>query len=209
VEKVLPAFDSKALQARLARLDHKQRLAFGASCCERLLPNYSAFQQDAGWGDISPVRRSLDFVWSFLYRESIDLEEAERITAACEAVAPSSDDCESLYVTAAQDACFAVCGLLDCLRHDDVERIVQVATYATDSVDLYVQEVENMAANDPQLEQKILAHRLMQRELSTQEQTLALLEQSPSVSSELLDQIKALWDNEGRSNLDLPKAAAG
>lgn len=206
---MLSAFDSKALQARLTRLDRKQRLAFGASCCERLLPNYSAFQQDTGWGDIFPVRRALDFVWSFLYRESIDLEDAERITAACEAVAPSSDDFESLYVTAAQDACFAVCSLVDCLRQDDVERIVQVATYATDSVDLYVQEVENMAANDPQLEQKILAHRLMQRELSTQEQTLALIEQSPSVSSELLDQIKALWNNEGRSNLDLPKAATG
>jgi hypothetical protein len=149
-------------------LDHKQQLAFGASCRERLLPNSSAFQRDTGWGDISPVRRALDFVWSFLYGESIDLDEAEGITAACEAVTPSSDDFESLYVTAAQDACFAVCSLLDCLRQDDVERIVQVATYATDSVDLYVQEVENMAANDPQLERKILAHRLMQRERCSQ-----------------------------------------
>jgi predicted ATPase len=33
---VLPAFDSEALQTRLTRLDHTQRLAFGASCCERL-----------------------------------------------------------------------------------------------------------------------------------------------------------------------------
>lgn len=50
---VLPAFNGEALMERLIRLDNKRQLAFGAVCCERLLPNYLAFQKNAGWGGVS------------------------------------------------------------------------------------------------------------------------------------------------------------
>ena len=57
------ASDVNYLRARLVKLDPDQQLVFGTVCCERLLPNYIAFQKDAGWGDITPVRKALDFVW--------------------------------------------------------------------------------------------------------------------------------------------------
>lgn len=107
-------------------------------------------------------------------------------------------------MTSAQDACFAVCGLLDYLLESDVDKIVQAATYATDSVDLYAQEIESMAPNDPQLEQKILTHRLMQRELAKQEEDLKAIELASSLNQEFLAQRKASWNNNGKSNLDLP-----
>lgn len=87
---------------------------------------------------------------------------------------------------------------------NDVDKIVQAATYATDSVDLYVQEIENMSPNDPTLEKKILAHHLMQRELAQQEENLKMIEQTPSLSREFLAQLKQSWGNNGKSNLDIP-----
>lgn len=143
-------------------------------------------------------------VWAFIHSQTPSSQEIKEATAFCEAVAPNSDDFVSLYVTSAQDACFSVCGLLDCLLKNDLDKVVQAATYATDSVDLYVQEIERMAPDDPQLEQKILTHRLMQRELAHQEQDLNALEQAPFLSQEFLAQRKASWNNNGRSNLDLP-----
>lgn len=201
---VMPAFNCSALRVRLKKIDSKRQLAFGALCCERLLPNYLAFQQDTGWGDIAPVRKALDCVWAFLHGQTPSIQEIKDATVSCESAVPNSDDFVSLYVTSAQDACFAVCGLLDYLLEKNVDMVVQVATYATDSVDLYVQEIESMAPNDPQLEQKILTHRLMQRELSQQEEDLKAIELAPSLSQEFLAQRKASWNNNGKSNLDLP-----
>ena len=201
---LLPAFNADNLRARLVKLSNEQQLAFGAICCERLLPNYQAFQQDVGWGDIHPIRKALDFVWASLKGESVSLEEVKAIMASCESAAPDSEDFDSLYVSLAQDGCFAVCSLLDYLLENDVNRVVQAATYATDSVDLYVQEIENLAPNDPELEQKILNHSFMQSELSQQEENLKTVEQAGVSVLEFLDDFKKSWNNEGKSNLDLP-----
>lgn len=46
----MPGFNGSALNDRLKTLDNKRQLAFGALCCERLLPSYLAFQRDAGCG---------------------------------------------------------------------------------------------------------------------------------------------------------------
>jgi uncharacterized tellurite resistance protein B-like protein len=81
---------------------------------------------------------------------------------------------------------------------------VQTAVYATDSVDLYVQEIENMAPNDPELERKILMHHLMQRELTEQQRNLKMIEQAFALTPEFLTQLKESWDNKGKSNLDIP-----
>ena len=201
---LLPAFNADSLRARLVKLDSNQQLLFGALCCERLLPNYMAFQQDTVEGDIMPIREALDFVWASLENESVDTQAVKSITTSCESVAPDSEDFESLYVSSAQDACFAVCGLLDYLIKSDVDKIVQAVTYATDSVDLYVQEIEHMVPGDPELEQKILDHHLMQRELAQQEKNLVDIEQATALGSDFLSYLKQSWNNEGKSNLDLP-----
>lgn len=201
---IMAAFNRVNLRNRLVKLDSERQIAFGAACCERLLPNYVAFQRDAAWGNFAAVRNALDYVWLFLNGQSFSMQEIKEITHLCESAAPNSDDFASLYVTAAQDACFSVCGLLDYLIQKDVDKIVQVATYATDSVDLYVQEIECMDPNDPKLEQKILTHRLMQRELARQENDLQALEAVASLSQEFLGQLKTSWNNGGKSNLDLP-----
>ncbi len=201
----LPAFNGETLKGRLNKMDKKRQLACGATCCERLLPNYLAFQQDTGWGDISPIRNALNLVWSFLEDCQLpNAQEIRKITAHCEFVIPDSEKFESLYVSSAQDACFAVCNLLDFMIDSDVDKIVLAARYATDSVDLYVQELENMEPNTSELEQKILTHKLMQRELTKQEDDLRAIEKTSSLDSNFLTQLRSSWNNNGKSNLDLP-----
>lgn len=201
---VIPAFDATLLKGRLARLGEKQLLAFGAICCERLLPNYVAFQQDSGFGNVVPMRKGLDLVWAFLGGGAISSDEICEAVVACESVAPSSEESNSLFVTAAQDACFAVCSLLDFLQENNLDKIVQVAAYATDSVDLYVQEIEGITPNDPLLEDRILTHSLMQRELRQQDVDLQAVEKIQSVTHEFLSELKSLWKNDGRGNLGAP-----
>lgn len=198
----MPAFDAQLLKDRLAALSLEKKLAFGVLCCERLLPNYLAFQKDSGWGDDAHVRNALDCATSFVLGKKPNLQEIKTASAACESAAPNSDDFSSIYVTSAQDACFSICSLLDCLIEEDVGKIVRAAIYATESVDLYVQEIEAMDPADPQLEKRILMHHLMQRELQQQEKDLVAIESVDALSLIFLEERKSSWSNEGKGNLD-------
>jgi uncharacterized protein YjaG (DUF416 family) len=200
---VIPKFNPSNLKNRLNNFSNKQQLAFGVLCCERLIPNYSAFQNEVGWGDISIVRGALDGVGASFDHKALNSQEIINAALLCESVAPNSENFSSLYVTSAQDTCFAICNLLDFLLESDTNKIVQVATYATDSVDLYIQEIERISPDDPQLEQKILLHRLMQRELLQQEEDLKAIELASSINQNFLINRKAACSNRGKSNLDL------
>ena len=201
---VLPSFNRETLKNRLLKLDDKKKLAFGAICCKRLLPNYLAFQRDENWGKFSDLQSVLDFIWSSCIEMPERSKSFSTMIETCELISPSSDDFESLYVTSAQEACFSVCSLLDYLYSHDIEHIIQVANYATDTVDLYVQEMEQFLAEDPNLEQKILAHPLMQRELMQQQDNLKYLENACPWNHNTLNKLKNSWNNNGKSNLDIP-----
>lgn len=180
------------IREQLVALDSGRRLVFGALCCERLLPNYISFQSDSGWGEFAPVRKALDCVWAHVYGDVQTNTEIVDASSACELAAPSSDDFTSIYVTAAQDACFAVCSLLDYVLENDIDKIVQAATYATDSVDLFVQETDGIEPGDPEHEAKIVRHPLMQRELERQASDLEAIRSAQAMSRDFIGERKAM-----------------
>lgn len=192
------------IREQLVALDSGRRLVFGALCCERLLPNYISFQRDSGWGDFAAVRKALDCVWAHVYGNAQQDAEIVDASSACELAAPSSDDFTSIYVTAAQDACFAVCSLLDYVLENDIDKIVQAATYATDSVDLFVQETNGIVPGDPELEAKILRHPLMQRELERQGSDLEAIRSAQAMSRDFIGERKAMNGYGEIGNLNLP-----
>ncbi len=157
----------------LAKMQPHQQLAFGASCCERMLPNYEMFVREVNWGDVGPLRRALDTVWNACERTYPREAQLRDLLAQCEQCAPDSEDFTSLYTSLAQDAVFAICALIDFLLDRNVDRIVSVGRFSTDSIDLFVQEREEMDPQDPLREQKLLKHPLMQQELARQQRDLA------------------------------------
>jgi len=149
------------------------------------------------------LQNALDAAWASVEAPSPMGDVVPQLIERCERAAPGSADFDSLFVTAAQDACFAVCALLDHTASPEVERIVQTATYATDSIDHYVQEVEKLLPDDPSLESKILAHPLMQQELRRQETILSILEQGGAFDEAVLLRLKQVGKGSGQGNLRL------
>ncbi len=190
-------YDKDSLQKRLSSLPHEKRLAFGLSCCERLIGNYVAFRKDEGWGDETVLRTTLERLWSLLSGHILRPKEIAELTNNCEAVAPNSDNFDALLTSAAQDAVFAICSVLDYLADGEVSRLARTSGYAIDSIDLYVQEIESMSANLPDLEERIRAHPLMQREIGHQYRTLEFLEEGGSAS-----QVREFGDVKGEGNLE-------
>jgi uncharacterized protein YjaG (DUF416 family) len=166
------AFDIERTRAALAKLLFHQQLAFGAACCERMLPNYETFMREVGWGEVLPLRHALDVVWAACEGRRPREAELRNHVSEVENRIPDSEDFTSLHVASAQDAACAICALLDFLLGGDLDRVVSAAQLSTDSVDLIVQERAGMDPQDPRLEQKILEHPMMQQELVRQRRDL-------------------------------------
>lgn len=172
----IPAFDPERLAAALGRLRPRQRIAFGAACCVRMLPSYARFKEETGWGIDSPLKRAVDLCWHACGNRQPDRGELRRLLEECESSAPSSEDFQSLYTSAAQDAAFAICSMIDYLLEERISALVRAGQYPTDSLDLLIQEMTNQDPLDPDLEEKILLHPLMQQELQRQARDLQELQ---------------------------------
>jgi len=179
---VVLAYDNAEILRRLNGLSHNHRLAFGASCCERLFGNYVAFKKEVQWGNEIPLRQSLDKIWDIASGEATSLEEIARLGEACESVAPDADDFDSLLTASAQDCVFAICYVLDYIRDGNIEELARSSSYPVDTVDLYVQEIEGMVPNSEGLEDRIRQHELMQHEIVRQHNDLTMLENADGIN---------------------------
>jgi len=192
-------------QRRLEALPSRNCVAFGLSCCERMLPNYLAFKRKVKWGDERPLQQALDELWKYVEGQVLDESTAKRLLAACEVVAPDSDDFSELLTGAAQEACFSICCILEYLLHGDVEQIAQVSSFAIDTLDLYISALldgfstaARAVPYNPEREERIRLHPLMQRELARQDADLKLLANNPDFSL-----LKPQWRAPEKSNIDL------
>lgn len=171
----METFDEDRLRQSLAQLEPWKRVAFMALSCERMVPNYDRFTADSGFGDSQVLRRGIEAAWSWLESDLVP-DDLETVRARVEEQAPNTEDFSSPFTSAALDAANAVAGLLEAIAERDGADPVEVASLARDTVDLYVQEIDNLDPNDPGLEDAIRRHPLMQAELRRQRDDLGYLE---------------------------------
>ena len=196
---LLPAFDAVALLARVKRLAPLSQLAFGAACCERMAPNFEAFRRATGYGDTAVLGFATGYVWSVAMGGGVDAYQVQRWIAQCEHLAPNSEYFDSMLVTPAQDACFATCSVLGYLLNGNASEIVQAAAYATDTIDLYVQELEAMLPDSADAA-PVYQHPLMQQELRRQQGELQLLE-SAALNPAMVARLRDLGSYAGLGSL--------
>lgn len=199
--KILPAFDKEKLKKQLFFLTREQQLAFAVLCCERLIPNYKRFFEETQYGNLYYLLEGVSIVWHEVKKQSVGVEKISSTNIECENCAPSSSDHASILVTAAQDACFSVCALLDYIVKPDGEKIVLPAMYATDTVDLLVQEFENMKPNDSRLEEKINTHPAMQQELQMQKDSLSSIKKIFNYDESIIESLKKMYSSSSLEKL--------
>jgi len=197
------SFDPKSLKRDLDRLSRTHRVVFAAACCERLLPNYSAFAQQVRWGNPETLRAALDYIWDTVENGgAVDREEINRLIERCDAVIPDTADFDTSSVSAALDAGTAVVETLRSLLDGDSQRVVDVASFCRDTVDMYIQDRDHLDYNnDPLFETKIAQDPLMKRELARQSAILLELATHPVLDRSLLRRLREESADGGRSNI--------
>lgn len=198
------SFDPDSLKRALEQISWKHRAVFGAACCERLLPNYVAFVEEVRWGEPETLRSGIDYVWSVATGGLLNPAEVQRLIQRCDSIIPDAEDFATPSVSAALDAGTAVVETLQSLLDSDVQRIVDVASFCRDTVDMYIQNRDRLDYNnDPLFETKIARDPLMKRELDRQSAILTDLAENPVLDGALLRRLRKESADGGRSNIGL------
>lgn len=194
--------DPTDLRNRLHALSDLKRLAFLLACAERMYPNYLAFHRHHGWGEPQSIRRSLDLIW--LRLEGADVSDgASELLTEVEKVTPDTEDFDSLYVSPALDAAVVASILLESVGAISVEKILEGLTLATDTIDMYVQELDQIPPSAEDLESRIDSHPLMQKELRRRLENLETLEHLDLSDPSQQAKLKLGWRNPETSSIGL------
>ena len=185
-------FNKVVLAARIGRLVRWKALAFGLSVCERMYPVFPIFAERNGHHGVEVLRVALDGIWTELMagRDRADLNSEAK---QCMDVAPDMDDYDGLYASAAMDAACSTSILLEAMSGDHVSAAADIASLGWDTVDMLVQQYEDMDSQDPELEARILEHPLMQKELAHQRLDLEFLESLGNNLAEEAPLLVARW----------------
>jgi uncharacterized protein YjaG (DUF416 family) len=187
---------------KLKECDFHKQAAFAYLTCERLYPNYVYFSQNYDFGDPAVLREALDYIYNHLFEQDPDKNKIGAIIQKVEENTPDTEDFSAIFVSSALDACTSILDSLDFLIDKDFSKIQSISAYGTDTIEMYIQEIEKLDFNtDKDFQKKINNHPLMKREVAIQTGIISFL------NNKTLDygDIQALFDqqNEKRGSLNL------
>lgn len=189
-------FDERQLVLTLERLSPRLRVIFAAACAERLLPAYEAFSSLTGRGDAGALTHLLAWLWESIASGQKPGSEADAKIDACMRLIPQEDEGPWVEEQAsAEDAGAAVAYALRCQKNGESQEAAWAARRAYEALDHYVISREDIDLSLPGAEARVLAHSLVQAELTRQYRDLADLldlgdEDVGDVAARLRDQAK-------------------
>lgn len=184
---------------RLQQLDPRRQQAFMAALCERLLPNYRLYAETIGRGDAHGLRVILDLVWERLAVKEARIDFDRQAEKLADLEPPAEDD--SFGARRALEAVVALSALLDTLRGEAPEAVLEVSRASRSGVRAYIELTEG-EEDAARLGELVRGHPLMADENGFQDAALEAVEAGP-LDRDALKALRRLGRNDGISNLGL------
>lgn len=189
---------ARGFHQRMQALPVPRQQAFMAALSQRMLPNYVLYSDTTGQGDPAGVRAILDLVWEQLLVKDAKIDFERQVEKLAELEPPASDD--SFGARRATDAVVAISAILDTLRGEAPEAILEVSRVSRAAVRAFIEltEGEEDAAT---LAKIIKQHPLMEDENDFQDAVLEAAE--GDFQHDHIKALRMLGRNGGVSNLGL------
>ena len=205
-------FEFDTLEKELEDLPGLHRVAFAAACCERLLPNYSAFCRMYDFGDATIPRNALDEVWEILQGKPVDTERINQLREDCgrEDIFPDdldfggADNCFE-----GQEALIAIRATLAACLDPTLENIVHIASSARNTIEISIRhndESWNVSWEKDGKEKyysAIVSHPLAVREMAKEAEDLQRLKETETLNRDFIEWLRTSSDNNWKSLIDL------
>lgn len=182
-------FDEQALMRQLDRLPPRSRVAFAASCAQRLAGVYHPLLAQVGQSDrAADFDRALEYVWSRILKPS-EGGTAEHLLADIMALIPDQDAPGWTPLTAyGDDALSALAYCVSCLQSGDARDAAWAARRVYEALDFFVTNRDNITLGDSAAETRVLSDSIVQAELARQARDLDELSRlGDTLSEEVLD----------------------
>jgi uncharacterized protein len=163
------------VQGLIEQLTIEKQFVFAILCCERLFENYVVFSSKYKWGNVGDLKISIDTLVKYIENKYFDKDEILFLIRKIDKATPNTEDFNSILVSFALDACNSIYEALEFILDPQIEKIVDIATFARDTVDMYIQEKNHLAFNDPFFEFKIENDYYMVQEKALQKGQLNFL----------------------------------
>ncbi len=211
----LDFFELDALQKELQTLPDLHRLAFSASMCERMLPNYVAYHRSEDWDtktppNINSLRNMLDKIWDFIQGEKLTENEICTFIKNCDNLIQDGDSTMSEYYTEGTNTVDLICNTLRACLQPTVENIIKIVkTVELTFADFIISEEETLDPNwwKRSFTQKkiyVSNHSLTIREREKQRDDLQLLKSKKILDKNFIQLLRHSFDNAEKSILNLP-----
>jgi uncharacterized protein YjaG (DUF416 family) len=183
-------FQEKALKQGLDRLPPRSRVAFAASCAQRLASVYHRYAAQSGQADRGDLfDDALAYVWTHLWTTP-NKPTIDRLLADVMALIPDEDAPGWTPMTpCAEDATSALAYCLRCLQSGDAQEATWAAGRVYEALDHFVTSRDDISPSEPGGEARILGDSVIQTELERQARDIAELR---SVGD---SQSRTLFDN--------------
>ncbi|NII83153.1 DUF416 family protein [Pedobacter sp. SG908] len=170
------------IKGKLKSLTTEQQLLFAALTCERLYPNYVYFHKRFDWGDPKVLLDSMEIIYQSLFFKTLfGSDEIQEHAEAVDMVTPDTEDYSEVFVSFALDACTSVYSTLNFMRDQNLDHVADVASYARDTVDMFIQVRDNLDMHVKDLETRIANDPLMIQEKGRQ---LSIIEKLKALDGE-------------------------
>ena len=171
-------------------LSPKKQLAFALLVFERMLPSLIAFSKDTGFDD-SCYLQAKDAAWAALE----DAPVGESLNVACRRCAPDTEEYQHDLTSFALDAALAMSDIMEFTQDGCAEHITSVSTRAGDSVDLYLNGLDDSIVT-PRGDE-LAFHPLMREEHRREETDIRFLADLPEqFSDETILSLRARADTQ-------------
>lgn len=208
----LKLYEFNVLEAELTELSPVHRLVFAASCCERLLPNYSLVKQEDGWGDPSILRNALNKVWSFIEGQPVNAKQIRQLLKVCQEAVPNADDVSgSQYYVEAQEAASAICFTLEACLDPTPKNIIKVPKCVTNTIDGYLSAMKDIEDSNwweekslEEQKEEFSKHVFAIGEIAKQSEDLQNLKPVEKLDINFIQCFRTSFVNQRKSLLDLP-----
>jgi uncharacterized protein YjaG (DUF416 family) len=189
---------------KLERLDFTKQLTFAYLTCERLFPNYVYFSRNYNFGNPDVLREAIDYLYLNIFEKHFDKIKIKNLTKKINSNTPDPGEFSTVLASSALDACATISESLDFLVDRKILKLKNISTYATDTVDMYIQHIEALDFNkNKNFQLKIDNHPLMKKEIEIQTGIISFLSHSRTLDFGDLQTLIQLQESTKKSNLDL------
>jgi uncharacterized protein YjaG (DUF416 family) len=176
----------------ISQLPPSHQVALAALTCDKMLPSIKCFDELEAVKGENLFKEAIAALYVFSVGRPLSLTAYGHLADRLNDFWPDLDESTNLYASYAFDACVALSEALAYVLSQDTTHVLQCLTAATDTVDMYAQDLENPDLPQEDLSKYIDATPVMQREQQRQGQLIQLLLETPLLDAGFLSQIQQL-----------------